>query len=199
MVRKGLSPAAEVDRRPQEAHPLRADRHDRRRVHQGRRSSPPRRRSTRARRRSCSSSSSPKRATSRSTTSRSSAPRPRPSPRLRPDRRPDRHERAVRRRLPEGQQAPPRRQQGDQEAARERHDRQADEEVADVRRVEAPSSKPARCFESPAMAGSAGRSMLAHLRAGACSTTRSSRSSSARSTSDVRCRTSGTGSARTSS
>ena len=37
----------------------------------------------------------------------------------------DHHERAVRRRVPEGRPAPPRRQQGDQEAARQRHDRQA--------------------------------------------------------------------------
>ena len=36
-----------------------------------------------------------------------------------------------------GSTAPPRRQQGDQEAARQRHDRQAHEQVADVRRVEA--------------------------------------------------------------
>ena len=35
MVRKGLTPAAEVDRRPQEAHALRAGRHDGRRLHQG--------------------------------------------------------------------------------------------------------------------------------------------------------------------
>ena len=83
----------------------------------------------------------------------------------------DHHERAVRRGVPEGRPAPPRRQQGDQEAARQRHDRQAHQEVADVRRLEAARLQVRRTSladlvrgpQHPALRpGSAGRSMLAH-------------------------------------